>query len=370
MSVSAGGISPSRRGSPRSGTLALALRDILIGPASCLILGFMVWRVLRGAAPAFDFRFAYSAAGQRVLSGQSPYLWTALQFRDGHAFVYPALSALLFAPLSRLSLALGALLATVACVALVPGTLWFMRVRDWRVYGVALMWMPFYSGWMTANESLFLMLGVAFLWRSRDHPVAAGLLTAAMISLKPLMWPLALWLLATRRWRASAFTLVWGLALNLVAWSLIGFNQIGAYIHAAATDTTDSWRTGFGLPALLAHFGFSRGVGLTVMLVASTALAVAVVHSGLAKRNQNRALVLALALTLVSSPLLWPHYVVLLIVPLALLRPRLDWVWALPLLMWVGQPAAPVHGWQAIVFWAAAGTMCVALVRRATPEPA
>lgn len=357
-------------GSPRSGSLAVALRDVVVGPVGVLFLTFMVVRVLRGQAPAFDFRFAYTAAGHRVLDGETPYLWTAAQFHAELGFVYPALSALLFAPLSLLPKGFGAVLVTMVCVGLVPATLWVLRVRDWRAYGVALMWMPFYSGWMTANESLFLMFGVACAWRCREHPLVCGLLVAAMISLKPLVWPLALWLLVTRRWRASAWMLVSGLVLNLAAWSVIGFDQFGAFIRAAATDTDDAWRTGFGVPALLGHFGFGRSAGIALMLIATAVLALAVIHSGLIERNQNRALVLALALALVSSPLLWAHYVVLLLVPLAVMRPRVDWAWALPLLMWVIQPAATVHTWQALVCWGAVGTLCLVLARQARPEPA
>ena len=44
-------------------------------------------------------------------------------------------------------------------------------------------------------------------------------------------------------------------------------------------------------------------------------------------------------------------YCVLLLMPLALLRSRLSWVWLLPILMWVCPPAYPVHRWQAIVYW-------------------
>jgi hypothetical protein len=268
--------------------------------------------------------------------------------------------------MALLSRGLGADVLTFVSVGLGPLTLWLMRVRDWRVYGIALMWLPVYDGWMTANESLFLLLGLGCLWRWRDRPWVAGLLVATMISLKPLMWPLALWLLATRRWRASAHALGYGFLLNLAAWSIVGFSQIGAYLHAAGADTADSWRTGFGLPALVGHFGAGRTTGVVAMVVLSAGLAAAVCHRGLVKRNQVQALILALGLALVSSPLVWSHYVVLLLMPLALLRPRLDWLWLLPILMWVCPPAYPVHVWQIIVYWAAGGVLLVVMARRAS----
>lgn len=341
---------------------AAVARDVFLGPVSALLVVMMLWRILRGPDPAFDYQFAYWNAGHRVLHGASPYLWTAAQYRGSMAFVYPALSALSFAPAALLPRGFGAVTFTFVCVALVPTTLWITRVRDWRVYGIALIWLPVYGAWMTANESLFLMFALACLWRWRDKPAVAGILTAAAISLKPLMWPLALWLLATRRWTASGWALASGILLNLAAWSVLGFGQIAAYLHAVSVDTDDSWRTGFGVPALLAHLGGSLAAGTVVMLILSASLAAAVVYIGFVKHDQIRALALTVALALVSSPLLWTHYLVLLIVPLAVLRPRLSWVWALPLLMWVSQPADPVHVWQAVVVWSAAIAMFAELV--------
>ena len=360
----------SRRGPARDGSLSTALSNILFGPVSALFLIWMMWRVLRGSAPAFDFRHAYWTAGHRVLIGHSPYAWTASQFRHYLAFVYPALSAVAFTPMALFSRAFGSYLFTFASVGLVPLTLWLMRVRDWRVYGVALLWLPVCDGWMTANESLFLACGLACLWRWRDRPWASGLAVAVMISLKPLMWPLALWLIATRRWRASAHALAYGVVLNVAAWSVVGFGQIGPYLHAAAVDTADSWRTGFGVPALLGHFGAGRTTGIVAMLALSAVLVGAVLYSGIIQRDQVRALILAIALMLVSSPLVWSHYIVLLLVPLALLRPRLGWVWLLPILMWVCPPASPVYAWQAIVYWVVGAVMFVALLRQTRTDPA
>jgi alpha-1,2-mannosyltransferase len=354
---------------PRLREHRTALCNTLVGPVSLLALAGMVWVELHGPGPAFDFRFAYWGAGHRVLTGQSPYLWTAVQFRQSEAFVYPALSALVFAPMALFPTGFGVVVATLVCVALVPAILWIMRVRDWRVYGIALMWEPVYGAWMTANESLFLAFGLACLWRWRDRPAVAGLMVAVMISLKPLVWPLVLWLLVTRRWRASGHTLVCGVVLNLAAWSVIGFGQIGLYLRATGTDMTDAWRTGFGVPALVAHFGLDRQAGVAVMLLLSAGLVAAIVYSGFVKRDQIQALTLTVALALVSSPLLWSHYLVLLLVPLALLRPRLGWLWALPIVMWVCQPAAPAHTWQVVVDWITAGAMFAALARSAAPEP-
>jgi alpha-1,2-mannosyltransferase len=353
----------SRPARPAETNRARALERLLL-PAALLTLAVMVWHVLRGNWAGFDFQYAYWRAGQRVILGTSPYAWTQAQVINKIIFVYPALSAVLFAPLSLIPRVAGADLAMLLCVALVPATLRLLGVRDRGVYAITLLWLPVYAAWQTANETMFLVFGLACVWRWRDRPLVAGLLTGAMISLKPLLWPLVLWLLVTRRWRASASALISGLLFNLAAWSVVGFGQITRYLNAASADTTAAWRTGWGVPALLGHLGMNFTAGLVAMLIVSVALAGALIYVGFVRRDELRALTLMVALALISSPLLWSHYLALLIVPLALMRPRLHWVWLMPVLMWVSPLGMTVHAWQLLVSWAAAGAMFLVLLRR------
>ena len=343
--------------------LAMALVNVIAGPFAVMALGLLVAWALRSRVTAFDFQHAYWQSGHRVLVGASPYAWSVAQFHLRFVFVYPALSAVMFAPLSLLPRSFGVVLFTFVSVALLPAALWVLRVRDWRVYGMATLWEPFFYGWLTANQSLYLMFGLACVWRVRDRPRLAGLLAGALMSLEPLLWPLGLWLVATRRWRASLYALVWGVALNLVAWGIVGFGQIGPYLHASATLTGEAWRTGFGIPALVGRLGVGWHVGLAALVLVSTALAVALIRSGWRRRSDHHALVLTVALALVSSPLLWSHYVMLLLVPLALLRPRLDWPWAVPVVFWASQLPTVPQDWQLVVDWVGIVVMLVAVAR-------
>jgi hypothetical protein len=121
------------------------------------------------------------------------------------------------------------------------------------------------------------------------------------------------------------------------------------------------------VPALLAHLGAGRTIGITAMLVLSVALVLAVIQSGFIRHDQTQALALSVALAIVASPLVWGHYLVLLLVPLALLRPRLDWLWALPILLWVAPPDVRVHLWQATIFWIVTGLILTRLILPAAP---
>jgi hypothetical protein len=310
-----------------------------------------------------DFHYAYFPAAQRLLRGVSPYALPHQDIAAGIAFVYPALSALVFAPFALLGRPLADHLYVLLCFALVPATLWLARVRDWRLYALPMLWAPVVLGWEGGNVSVPLTFLVMLLWRYRDRPLVAGFVTALAISLKPFVWPLALWLVVTRRWRAAGYALLSGLLLNLAAWAIIGFNQISAYLRLSAQVTDALWRGGYSMLALAHHLGFGRGVGEAVLLVASAALIAGLVWLGLVRRRDRDALTLTVALMLVASPLVWSHYFVLLLVPLALARPRFDPIWLLPCAMWICPPSTAATGREVVLAWLVAVSCLVTVLR-------
>jgi alpha-1,2-mannosyltransferase len=194
------------------------------------------------------------------------------------------------------------------------------------------------------------------------------LLTAAAISIKPFVWPLGLWLLATRRWKAAAFAFAWGLVINLLSWAILGYDQIHRYLELSKQDTDALWRGGYSMLAVAHHLGFGRTVGEGLLLVVSAVAAAAVIYLGAVRRRELDALVVTVTLMLVASPLVWAHYFALLLVPLALRRPRLSVIWALPLLMWPMPPRQPVYGWEEVLAWGVAAT-CLGLTMRRRSRP-
>jgi hypothetical protein len=70
-----------------------------------------------------------------------------------------------------------------------------------------------------------------------------------------------------------------------------------------------------------------------------------------ARRNDDaRALTMAVVLMLTASPLIWIHYFAVLLVPLAILRPKIGRAWWAPVLLWIVPVAAPTL-WQIIWCW-------------------
>lgn len=336
----------------RRANLERAAGQLLLGLLPCALTLWVAIASVSHHWVAQDFSLAYYPAAHRLLDGGDPYAATHAQIVSGAGFVYPALSALLLAPLALVSSGLADHIYTLLCIVLVPATLRVSGVRDWRVYGVTLLWYPIIIGWQGENISVPLMFLTALAWRHRDRPFMAGAVTAVAISMKPFLWPLGLWLLATRRFKAAAYTLACGLLFNLVAWATVGFDQISTYLHLAGEDTRALWRGGYSLLALAHHLDLSRSTGYVLLVLAAAVLAVAVFRRGFKKPSDDgRALIVAVGLMLVASPLVWIHYFVLLTVPLAITRPRFSWVWVLPVAMWLLPPATKVNDWQFALAW-------------------
>ena len=353
--------------------LGRAGEQIVLGAVPLVVLGLLFLFLVDHNKLGVDFHYVYYPAVLRWLHGGDPYQVTHRELVHAAAFVYPALSLVVFAPLGLIGRGAAETIYVVTCLACVPATLRVLNVRDWRVYGITLLWLPVYAGWQSGNVTLPLVLLVALAWRYRDRPVVVGAISAVAISIKPFVWPLALWLLATRRVRATAWTLAWAVGINLVAWWLVGFREISAYVRVSGQLTDALWRGGYSMLAVAHHLGLGRGAGDLLLFSGSAALGLAILYLGAYRHDERAALTATVALMLVASPLVRSHYFALLLVPMALYRPRLDWLWALPVLMWPLPPTGDLYDWQIVLGWALAGAClasCIRTLRPAVASPA
>ena len=316
---------------------------------------------------AGDFHYSYWPAGQRVLDGASPYVDPdAPEIAQAIAFVYPALGALLLSPFSLLPRELADAVFTGLNIAAMPLTLYVLGVRDWRLYGAALLCLPVLSGWLVGNVTLFLGLGIALLWRHRDNAAAAGVLAAVIVSFKVFLWPLGLWLLATRRYVAIGWAIASGLAINLITWAVLGFDDLGRYqrlLQALADERED---LGFSVVSVALREGIARSPAYALAMVLSALAASACLIAGRRGRDHG-ALALAVAVCLLATPVVQLHYFALLLVPLALARPRLGIAWMLPLAFWASPPEGPA--WQAALALALAAAIVVVCLRARKAVP-
>jgi hypothetical protein len=97
--------------------------------------------------------------------------------------------------------------------------------------------------------------------------------------------------------------------------------------------------------AVRAHLPQTVGVVLSVLIALALLMAAAIAARARTLSTRDRdvvVLTLALAAALAASPIVWVHYFLLLLVPLALTRPRLSPLWFVPFAYYpLGETAWP-----------------------------
>ena len=99
---------------------------------------------------------------------------------------------------------------------------------------------------------------------------------------------------------------------------------------------------------MAATAGLPDAVGRALTLVVGGGLLAACVALR-PRADDVRAFTCAVAATLALSPIVWLHYLVVLLVPLAIARPRFSAIWLLPILLWVSPKPGYAEGFQTFV---------------------
>jgi Glycosyltransferase family 87 len=320
------------------------------GVLPALVLVSLFGSAIADDAVAFDFR-VFTSAADAILDGASPY--PTPDDVVGRSYVYPPLIALVVVPFTLLSQDAAGLVAMALGVVCALATLRVVGVRDWRCYGVLLLWPPVISAIQAGNVTLVIGLGAAVTWRFRDRaPAASAAALGITLAAKPLLWPLVVWLAATRRaWNAAVAVGV-AAVLLVASWAVIGFEDLGSYpaLLRRLEDTVGSnsytaYIVGLdlGLPSALARalwLGIGAAALVGVVLLARRA-------------DERSAFVVGLTASLALTPIVWLHYFALLLVVVAVARPRLGLLWFVPLLMVVtpgsGHPTPFQTSWTLAV---------------------
>jgi hypothetical protein len=322
-----------------------------------IALAFASWEEVRARNALQDFGIFRSAALD-VIHGHSPYVTpTAAAFSHFDKFVYPPVAALIFAPFAVVPPGAARVLMAVAGFAAVLAALRLLRVEDWRCYGVATVSAPAINTLALGAVTSFLLLGVALAWRYRDNVVVAAVATAFSAVLKLFLWPLGVWLLATRRWRAAIICAAVGALLLVGGWAMIGFAGLRDYPTVVRLLEQVEAPVSYSAIALL---GLSGGAQTAVTVVLSLTAVAGIAVAARRPDGDRRALAVAVITSLVATPLIWLHYLLLLFLPIALYRPRLSGLWFLPLLLWV-TPTTHSHGatWRIALALAVVGVVAV-----------
>jgi hypothetical protein len=296
----------------------------------------------------FDFKGGLYDAGLAIIHGHSPYqpaflAHQAAVMRTGgiavgetsqHAFsipVYPAPANLAVMPFSLLPFWLAGSLFTALLLAAMVLGLALLEVRDWRCYALALVSWPFVFALSLGALGPLLVLGAGIAWRWRDRLWPPAIAVAAIVVVKIFPWPLGIWLLMTRRFKALALAVALATAVTLAAWAAIGFAGLAQYPQMLSNLSLIQEGRAVSLAAVLLAIGISPGAASALALAAAAALLGTAWRIAHRPGGERAAFGLAVIAALTATPIVWEHYMVLLFVPIALIAPRFSLLWLLPL---------------------------------------
>jgi hypothetical protein len=299
-----------------------------------------------GDAWGYDFE-AYANAAMRLSAEGSLYQAETLDgpFRPGPYGLYmysPTLGVALL-PVADIALADSSMLwyaahvlALLAAMALMPVRL---SIRIWA-FVIAALSLAIIRDSVLGNVSVPLLLPLAAAWRWLDRPLGS-VAQAVAISIRPMLGILIVWQLLRRRWLAVAWTLAAGVVLILVTLPFVGIDGYFDYLAVLrnlADVTGVEHNVDLGSTALT--FGADADIA-TVALITGYAIAIGAVLLSL-RRDREVGFMVTLGASLLLSPLLWDHYLAMLILPAAFLAQRgRPWALALPLLSWLPAEALP-----------------------------
>ena len=347
-----------------------SLLDLSAGPlvlVGAAVAALTLYMAVRGSIYGFDFHGGAWPAGRDILAGRSPYPAPnpAKLLVPGNSYIPPPPLAFLSVPFSLLPFVPAVVAWGVACTAALVLALRIVGVRDWRVYGLALTSFPFVASLGLGQPDGLLALGVAVAWRYRSSWRGAAAV-GMVIAVKLLAWPLLIWLLATRRFKQAGVATAVAIGSVGGSWALIGFKGISEYRHLLAADATAFQVRSHSVVAAALRLGTNERTAKVLAIVVALAVAAAVVR--LSSDRDVGFFAAALSFGLLVSPILWTHYLVVLLVPLAIAHKRADAAWLLTIAYWISPLEPPLHVWKIVFVLLLTAALSVLAARRVRPE--
>jgi len=282
----------------------------------------------------YDYR-AYDIAVDRLFAGRSMYETTATAMGGFGLFLYPPPFAVLIAPIAFLPgdlglwvWTVGLVVAAVVAIVLLPVS---TRTKLIVLLLAAFSWPLVYSIKLGQVGPLLLLL-FSIGWRCLDRPWALGLASGfgAVIKVQPAL--VIAWALVTGRRRAAVIALGVVAVLAAVATIVAGpqsWLDWLAVLGNVSRPVLAENDTGFGHLAYLD--GAPRDLAVALHYV-NVALVVAVTILAVARAVPVAGYLAVVVASQFVSPVLWDHYALILLLPVAWLidRGRL-WAALIPL---------------------------------------
>jgi Glycosyltransferase family 87 len=353
-------------GSARLARLGRAALPIVAIVCFVVVVGSIL--AAAGDTLGFDF-LAYHQAAVRVLDGQPLYDMSFATTGGFGLFYYPPTFAPFILPFGLLPAAVAVdvwivvlLVSFGVGVAILPVS---QTIRWWVVLLAGLSW-PFAYAVKLGQVGPILFLLFAIGWRWLDEPVRLGVSMALGAAIKVQPGILFVWAIITRRWTAvlvggvalAVLVIVSTLIVGLGAWTdfVTLVRQVGDPITTVHNFTPGAVAYQLGVPADVASI---------IQLVSTIAVVGAVLLSARYATAESSYLAAVIASQLLS-PILWDHYALILLLPVAYLLAAGRW-WALAIPLVTSTPLAgitPPAVYPIVFFVTLAATIWVGLAGR------
>jgi hypothetical protein len=316
-----------------------SIAPLLFALAAIAIFAIFVGAsVLAGAAAGtlgFDF-LAYLQAARGVLDGGQIYDLTVHQAGAFGLFYYPPPVALLLLPFALLPPSLATWLWTAAIVGAFTVGVALMPVRSWVRWATILLaglsWPFVYAVKLgQVGPILFLLFAIGWRWMDRPRVLGTSIAAGALIKIQPGL--LLLWAAASRRLEVVAVAVAVGLVVLVASTLLTGgvstwFDYLTMLRNVSDPITTPH---NFTAGAIAYQLGAGTMAAAVIQLTVSLLVIGAVVLSARISMPAASYLIAVVASQLLS-PLLWDHYAMLLLLPVAwLLNQGYRWAIVIPL---------------------------------------
>ncbi len=308
-----------------------------LGATALPIVASLVFVVTVGATLAvagdtlgFDF-LAYHQAALRLIDGAQLYDLNFQTTGGFGLFYYPPTFAPFILPLGLLS----ATAAVWGWIAVLVGAFWLgvailptsRTVRWWIVLLAGLSW-PFVYAVKLGQVGPLLFVLFAMGWRWLDDPVRVGTSAAVGAAIKLQPGILFVWAVLARRWAA---VVVGAVALALLAFASTILATVDAWSDFATLvrQVGDPIRTehNFTPGAVAYQLGVAADLASGIQGV-STVLVLAAIAVAVRWATAEASYLVAVIASQLLSPILWDHYAMILLLPVAYLLSAGRW-WAL-----------------------------------------
>lgn len=314
----------------RTGGLGVLLVRSLFAVALISALAWaslLLWASATNGTLGYDYE-AYRRAAVRLLGHERLYDVSATSFGPAALYFYPppfaffAIPFALLGDLGRWVWTGGLIAASAAAVALAPVS---RRTRLLLVLLAALSWPLNYAIKLgQVGPVLLLLFVIGWRWIDRPLPLGLSIGLGTIIKIQPAL--LIGWAVVTGRRRAAAIGLLLlvalGAAFTLFAGTQPWFDWL-AVLGRVTRPAIADYDTGFGRQAVIA--GASLELGTAVHYLNAAAVA-AVTLLTVFRGSPIAGYMAVVVATQFVSPVLWSHYALILLLPVAWLLDR-GWVW-------------------------------------------